>query len=108
MGRMVSRKMRVLDPADINKVSKTYHSYKNREGYQDQLGFCKKATLQEIKEKDYSLNPGRYVGVDDSNKMTPEQIKFELRKTSEELFKLMEEDKELEEKVKKILIEEMK
>jgi type I restriction enzyme M protein len=108
MGRMVSRKMRVLDPADINKVSKTYHSYKNREGYRDQLGFCKKATLQEIKEKDYSLNPGRYVGVDDSNKMTPEQIQNELRKTSEELFKLMEEDKELEDKVKKILVDEMK
>ena len=78
------------------------------EGYEDKLGFCKKASIQEIKEKDYSLNPGRYVGVDDSNKMSPEEIQAELKKTSEELFQLMEEGKGLEDKVKQILIEEMK
>ena len=60
------------------------------------------------KEKDFSLNPGRYVGVDDSNKMTPEEIQEELKKNAAELFKLMEEGKELEEKVKEILKEEMK
>ena len=54
------------------------------------------------------MNPGRYIGVDDSNKMTPEEIQAELKKTSEELFKLMEEGKELEDKVKQILMEEMK
>ena len=26
-------------------------------------GLCKLATLEEVKEQDYSLNPGRYVGV---------------------------------------------
>ena len=108
MGRMVTRRIRVLDPEDINKVAKTYHAYRKGEGYEDKLGFCKKASLEEIREKDYSLNPGRYVGVDDSNKMSPEEIQAELKKTSEELFKLMEEGKELEEKVKQILIEEMK
>lgn len=108
MGRMISRKLRILDPEDIDKVAKTYHAYKKNEGYQDVLGFCKKASIEEIKEKDFSLNPGRYVGVDDSNKMTPEEIQGELKKTSAELFKLTEEGKELEDKVKQILIEEMK
>lgn len=108
MGRMISRKLRVLDPEDIDKVAKTYHAYKKNEDYKDVLGFCKKASIEEIKEKDFSLNPGRYVGVDDSNKMTPEEIQEELKKTSAELFKLMEEGKELEDKVKQILIEEMK
>lgn len=108
MGRMITRRLRVLDPEDIDKVAKTYHAYKKNEGYDDVLGFCKKASIEEIREKDYSLNPGRYVGVDDSNKMTPEEIQEELKKTSAELFKLMEEGKELEDKVKQILIEEMK
>ncbi len=108
MGRMVSRKLRVFDPEDIDKVAKTYHAYKKNEGYEDVLGFCKKASIEEIREKDFSLNPGRYVGVDDSNKMTPEEIQEELKKTSAELFKLMKEGKELEDKVKQILIEEMK
>ena len=108
MGKMVSRKLRVLNPEDITKISQTYHAYKKGEEYEDKLGFCKKASIKEIREKDYSLNPGRYVGVDDSDKMTPEEIQEELKKTSAELFKLMEEEKELEDKVKQILVEEMK
>lgn len=100
MGRMISRKLRVLDSEDIDKVAKTYHAYKKNEGYQDVLSFCKKASFEEIREKDFSLNPGRYIGVDNSNKMTPEEIQEELKKASTELFKLMEDGKELEDKVK--------
>ncbi len=31
--------------------------------YEDVTGLCKRATLDEVREQDYSLNPGRYVGV---------------------------------------------
>ena len=31
--------------------------------YEDVTGLCKLATVEEVKEQDYSLNPGRYVGV---------------------------------------------
>ena len=31
--------------------------------YEDVTGLCKLADLGEVKEQDYSLNPGRYVGV---------------------------------------------
>ncbi len=31
--------------------------------YEDVIGLCKLVALEEIKEQDYSLNPGRYVGV---------------------------------------------
>jgi len=31
--------------------------------YEDVTGLCKLATQEEVKEQDYSLNPGRYVGV---------------------------------------------
>ena len=31
--------------------------------YEDVTGLCKLASLEEIQEQDYSLNPGRYVGV---------------------------------------------
>lgn len=31
--------------------------------YEDVTGLCKLASLAEVKEQDYSLNPGRYVGV---------------------------------------------
>jgi len=31
--------------------------------YEDVTGLCKLASQEEVKEQDYSLNPGRYVGV---------------------------------------------
>nr|WP_279379350.1 N-6 DNA methylase [Methanosarcina mazei] len=41
-------------------------SYREEEGsepYEDVKGLCKVATLDEVREQGYSLNPGRYVGV---------------------------------------------
>ncbi len=107
MGTLISRKIRVLEQPDIDKIVKAYKDFKSG-SLEDIPGFCKSASLDEIKSKDYSLNPGRYVGADESNKMTPEEIQEELRKTASELFKLMEEGKELEDKVKEILKEEMR
>ncbi len=107
MGKLISRKIRVLEEADINKIVKAYKDFKSNT-LEDVPGFCKKADLEEIKSKDYSLNPGRYVGADESNKLSPEEIQEELRKASAELFKLMKEGKELEEKAKEILEEEMR
>lgn len=107
MGKLISRKIRVLEEADINKIVKAYKDFKYNT-LEDVPGFCKKADLYEIKSKDYSLNPGRYVGADESNKLSPEEIQEELRKASAELFELMKEGKKLEEKVKEILEEEMR
>lgn len=106
LGKLISRKIRILEPTDIDRIVKAYKDFQSG-CLEDVPGFCKRATLDEIVSKDYSLNPGRYVGADESNKMTPEEIREELRRTSSELFKLMEEGRELEEKVKKILEEEM-
>lgn len=107
MGTLISRKIRVLEQSDIDKIVKAYRDFRNG-NLEDTPGFCKAASLEEIKSKDYSLNPGRYVGADESNKLSPEEIREELRKTASELFKLMKEGTELEEKVKEILEEEMR
>ena len=118
MGRMKTRKIRVFVGAsdddaydgtqqnEIDLIAETYHNYKKDEKYEDKLGFCKKATFEEIKEKDYSLNPGRYVGVDDSNKLSPEELNEQIKATAKELFNLIDESKGLEDKVKEILKKE--
>lgn len=68
--------------------------------YQDVIGLCKVAKLDGedgIIDQDYSLNPGRYVGVvieDDG--MTAEQFKENLTSFNEEFKQLNEEAKELE------------
>ena len=58
---MVTRKLRELKEEDIKLMAETYNQY--TEGtLEDEKGFCKVATLEDIKEQDYILTPGRYVG----------------------------------------------
>lgn len=107
MGRLINRKIRVLEDEDINKIVKAYKDFEN--GTLENVdGFCKAADIEEIKSKDYSLNPGRYVGADSSGQLSEEEIQEELKNASKELLELMKEGRELEDKVKEILEEEIK
>ena len=66
MGTMVSRVHKELTEDDIAKIAQTYHAWRGetKDGtYEDVAGFCKSASLDEIKKHDYVLTPGRYVGV---------------------------------------------
>jgi len=57
--------------------------------YEDVTGLCKLADLDEIKEQDYSLNPGRYVGVViEEDGKTEEEFLSELLELNERLVLL--------------------
>jgi type I restriction enzyme M protein len=66
MGRMIDRVHRELTEEDIRKIADTYHAWrgdKDSKGkYKDVPGFCKAATIEEIRKHNYVLTPGRYVG----------------------------------------------
>ncbi|MEW6605891.1 MAG: class I SAM-dependent DNA methyltransferase [bacterium] len=66
--------------------------------YQDVAGLCKVATLKEIEEQGFSLNPGRYVGVVEKE---VEGFDFQerLEELNEELEVLNTEAKELQEQI---------
>ncbi len=54
--------------------------------YENVTGLCKLATLEEIQEQDYSLNPGRYVGVViEEDGMTEEEFEEEIKALNEKL-----------------------
>jgi type I restriction enzyme M protein len=65
--------------------------------YEDVTGLCKLASLKEIKEQEYSLNPGRYVGVViEEDGKTEEEFIEEMLEMNEELEKLNAEARKLE------------
>lgn len=55
------------------------------EGYKDILGLCKVATRGEIAAKDWSLSPGRYVGVAAGDHVEDEDFREQLEALQEEL-----------------------
>ena len=67
MGRMVDRTHRELTHEDIERIARTYHAWRGEKDagrYDDVPGFCKSATLEEIRKHGHVLTPGRYVGVE--------------------------------------------
>ena len=65
MGDMVTRKHRELTDDEINLISDTYHQWRLSETgeYENVPGFCASTKIEEIKEHDFVLTPGRYVGM---------------------------------------------
>ena len=70
--------------------------------YQDILGYCKSATLDEIKANDYVLTPGRYVG---AAPIEDDGIPFETKMTelSQTLYGQMQESEKLDAVIRKNL-----
>ncbi|NJB83138.1 type I restriction-modification system subunit M [Wenyingzhuangia aestuarii] len=102
LGTMVDRTHKELTTDDIAEITKTYHAWRgeSKDGvYQDVLGFCKSATLQDIVKNDYVLTPGRYVGVAEE---IGDGIPFETKMGSltRLLFKQMEQSQTLDQAIK--------
>jgi type I restriction enzyme M protein len=65
--------------------------------YEDVTGLCKLASLDEVKEQEYSLNPGRYVDVViEEDGKTEEEFIEDMLSMNEELKKLNADAREVE------------
>ena len=66
LGTMIDRTHRELSDDDIGQIAGTYHAWRgdgdSAASYADIPGFCKAATLEEIRQHGHILTPGRYVG----------------------------------------------
>lgn len=103
LGTMVDRRHKELSEEDINKISDTYHNYRNINGqYEDIQGFCKAAKLEEVREHEYVLTPGRYVGIEEQE---DDGILFEekMEALTSELGELFAKSRSLEDEIRKNL-----
>jgi type I restriction enzyme M protein len=69
LGYMVDRTRKEFSDEDIARIAGTYHAWRGEKmagTYEDMPGFCKSATLEEIKLQNYVLTPGRHVGAADA------------------------------------------
>ena len=101
LGSTISASLKELNCENIEKLTETYNNY--QKGILDEeIGYSKVATLAEIKEQDYILTPGRYVG------FKPEEddgIPFDekIKTLTNELNELFDESHKIEKDIKKAL-----
>jgi type I restriction enzyme M protein len=103
LGRMESRRLRVLDDADIAKIADTYHAWRNNDGtHEDVPGFAMAVSRDEIAAHDFVLTPGRYVGAEETE-ADDEQIDAKIDRLKRELFTEFDRGRELEIAVREAL-----
>jgi Type I restriction-modification system methyltransferase subunit len=108
-GHLINRRTKELSAEDIQKIAGTYHAWKASTGsatkkskYEDIKGFCNSAPIERVRELDYVLTPGRYVGLPDDE----DDFDFNERFTS--LKKEFEEQLKEEEKLNAAIKENLK
>src|SRR3989344_6091411 len=100
IGYLTDRTHRSFTDEDIQKLAGTYHEWRKEKGkYEDVKGFCKSATLEEIKTQSFILTPGRYVGITDE---IDDGIPFEgkINALTDKLKEQIEEEKHLNDEIK--------
>lgn len=103
LGRMETRKLRVLDDEDIAKIAGAYHSWRNVNGdHHDIAGFSRAATLDEIEAHDFVLTPGRYVGTE-KLELDDEPIAERIARLTEALYDEFERGREIEAEIRRRL-----
>ena len=102
-GTMIDRRHRILTDDDTRKISDTYHMWRGeKEGYEDIKGFCRSVKLEEVKQQNWVLTPGRYVGSEEQED-DMEEFEEKMEKLTSELAKQMEEGQRLDAEIRKNL-----
>ena len=101
LGTMVTRKLRELTDVDIQRIADTYNAFVDGT-LEDEKGFCAVVTTQDIAKQDYTLTPGRYVGIEEQED-DGEPFEEKMSRLTSELSELFAKSHELEAEIKERL-----
>ncbi|HCT84795.1 MAG TPA: DNA methyltransferase [Candidatus Margulisbacteria bacterium] len=102
MGHLINRRTKEFSEDDVKEISNTYHKWRNKEyEYEDVKGFCCSVHIDRVRELDYVLTPGRYVGLPD------EEDDFDFKERFTKLKAEFEEQLKEEDKLNKLIIENL-
>ncbi|MGW7695619.1 class I SAM-dependent DNA methyltransferase [Streptomyces asiaticus] len=100
MGEMETRTLKRLTAEEIGRIAETFRAWRGAEGveaYEDVPGFCRSVALDEIREHDFVLTPGRYVGTAEVKEdPDAEPVEEKIARLTKELFGHFEESARLE------------
>jgi type I restriction enzyme M protein len=110
LGVLIDRVHRELPDEEVTRVAGTYHAWRGEKEagkYKDVPGLCKSVTLDEIKQNDYVLTPGRYVGAEalqDDGEAFDEKMKRLRAKLEEQFAEGIRIEKRIRENLQKLQI----
>ena len=102
LGTLTDRVHRDLLEEDVAQIADTYHAWKEEKEYDDISGFCKSATIEEIRVQGYILTPGRYVGTAQAEE-DDEPFEQKMMRLISVLESQFEESEKLEENIRQNL-----
>ncbi|RIN54232.1 type I restriction-modification system subunit M [Staphylococcus simulans] len=104
IGHMASRTLKEFSQEDIQKIAGIYHAWRgtSETEYKDEAGLNKVATTKEVRENEYILTPGRYVGLAEIEEDS-EPFEQKMERITSELSEQFAKSKELEEQIRKSL-----
>ncbi len=106
LGQTADRTHIELSDHEIHRIGDIYHSWCGEKGYkqyQDESGFCKSTTLDDIRVNNYVLTPGRYVGLSEQDDSEQEPFSIEFKQLQAQLIIEISESNTLNEKVLSVL-----
>jgi type I restriction enzyme M protein len=102
LGHLINRRSKEFSTDNINTITSTYHNWRNKDGdYEDVKGFCAAASIERVRELDYVLTPGRYVGLAD------EEDDFDFKERFTKLKAEFEEQLKEEAKLNALIMENL-
>ena len=106
LGQMIDRVHRELTDEDIRKIADTYHAWRGdkqcEKEYEDTPGFCKAATIEDIRKHGHILTPGRYVGAPPAEE-DDEPFEEKMKRLTAQLYEQLNEAHKLEAEIRKNL-----